>query len=50
MTEQGYSGCHSDHCVYFKNLENGIFIIFLLYVDDMLFARVYYAGYKCAQE
>jgi hypothetical protein len=39
MTEQGYSRCHSDHCVYFKNLENGSFIIFLLYVDDMLVAR-----------
>jgi hypothetical protein len=36
MTEQGYSRCHSDHCVYFKKLENGSFIIFLLYVDDML--------------
>jgi hypothetical protein len=38
MTEQGYSRCHSDHCVYFKRLENGSFIIFLLYVDDMLVA------------
>jgi hypothetical protein len=36
MTEQGYSRCHSDHCVYFKRLENGSYIIFLLYVDDML--------------
>jgi hypothetical protein len=39
MKEQGYSRCHSDHCVYFKRLENGIFIIFLLYVDDMLVAE-----------
>jgi hypothetical protein len=39
MTEQGYSRCHFDHCVYFKKLENGRFIIFLLYVDDMLVAR-----------
>jgi hypothetical protein len=38
MTEQGYSRCHSDHCVYFKRLENGSYIIFLLYVDDMLVA------------
>jgi hypothetical protein len=37
MTEQGYSRCHSDHCVYFKKIENGSFIILLLYVDDMLF-------------
>ena len=36
MTEQGR--CHSDHCVYFKNLENGSYIILLLYVDDMLVA------------
>jgi hypothetical protein len=36
MTEQGYSRCHSDHCVYFKRLENGSYIIFLLYVDGML--------------
>jgi hypothetical protein len=39
MTEQGYSRCHSDHCVYFKRLENGSYIIFLLYVDGMLVAR-----------
>src|ERR1700678_3618653 len=38
MTKQGYSRCHSYHCVYFKKLENGSFIILLLYVDDMLVA------------
>jgi hypothetical protein len=38
MTEQGYSRCHSNHCIYFKKLENGSFIILLLYVDDMLVA------------
>jgi hypothetical protein len=38
MTEQGYSRCHSDHCVYFKRLENGSYIILVLYVDDMLVA------------
>jgi hypothetical protein len=36
MTEHGYSRCHSNHCVYFKRIENGSYIIFLLYVDDML--------------
>jgi hypothetical protein len=38
MIEQGYSRCHYDHCVYFKRLENGGYIILLLYVDDMLIA------------
>jgi hypothetical protein len=38
MTEQGYSRCHSDHCVYFKRLENGSYTILLLYVYDMLVA------------
>ena len=36
MTEHGYSRCHSDHYVYFKRLDNGRYIILLLYVDDML--------------
>jgi hypothetical protein len=38
MTEQGYSRCHSDHCVYFERIENGSYITLLLYVDGMLFA------------
>jgi hypothetical protein len=38
MTEQGYSRCYSNHCVYFKRIENGSYIILLLYVDDMLVA------------
>jgi hypothetical protein len=38
ITEQGYSICHSYHCVYFKKLENGSYIIFLLCVHDMLVA------------
>jgi hypothetical protein len=38
MTEQGYSRYHSDHSVYFKRIENGSYIILLLYVDDMLVA------------
>jgi hypothetical protein len=36
MIEQGYNRCHYDHCVYFKRLENGSYIILLLYVDGML--------------
>ena len=38
MTEQGYDRCHSDHCLYFKRLDNGRYIILLLYVDEMLVA------------
>jgi len=38
MIEQGYDRCHSNHFVYFKRLDNIIYIILLLYVDDMLFA------------
>ena len=36
MTEQCYSRCLSYHCVYFKMLDNGSYIILLLCVDDML--------------
>ena len=36
MVEQGYIRCHSDNCVYFKKLDNGRYIILLLYVDAML--------------
>ena len=38
MTEQGYNRCHFDQCVYFKRLDDGRYIILLLYVDDMLVA------------
>ena len=38
MSEFDYHRCHSDHCVYFKKLDNGSYIILLLYVDDMLVA------------
>ena len=38
MTEQGYATRHFDHCVYFKRLDNGRYIILLLYVDDMIVA------------
>ena len=26
MTKKGFSRCHSDHCVYFKRLENGSYM------------------------
>jgi len=38
MAEQGYIRCNSDHCVYFKRLDNDSYIILCLYVDDMLVA------------
>ena len=38
MSEQGYTICHSDHCVYLKKQNDGSYIILLLYVDDMLVA------------
>ena len=38
MTEQGYDRCHSNQCVYFKRLDNVIYIMLLLCVDDMLVA------------
>ena len=36
MIEQGYDRCHSNHCVYFKRLDNRRYIILLLYVNDMV--------------
>lgn len=36
MTQHGYSRTTSDHCVFMKKYPDGIFIILLLYVDDML--------------
>ncbi|KAH9315581.1 hypothetical protein KI387_024208, partial [Taxus chinensis] len=38
MQEQGYSRCHSDHCMYIKKFLDGSYIILCLYVDDMLVA------------
>lgn len=38
MVEQGYNMCNSNHCVYFKRLDNESYIILCLYVDDMLVA------------
>jgi hypothetical protein len=39
MVSQNFTRSEHDHCVYFKSLENGIFIIFVQYVDDMFVAR-----------
>ena len=36
MDEHGYTWCHSDHCVYFKRLDDDSYIILCLYVDDIL--------------
>ena len=38
MMSQNYTRSEYDHCVYFKKLSNGMFIILVLYVDDMLLA------------
>ena len=38
MHKHGYSRCHSDHCVYFRRLDDENYIILCLYVDDMLVA------------
>eukprot|EP00253_Pinus_taeda_P021514 PITA_21514 len=38
MLRQKYVRSEYDHCVYFKQLNNGIFIILVLYVDDILLA------------
>jgi hypothetical protein len=39
MMNHNYTRSEYDHCVYFKKLNNDIFIILVLYVDDMLLAR-----------
>ena len=38
MVSQNFTRIEYDHHVYFKSLKNGIFIILVLYVDDMLVA------------
>jgi hypothetical protein len=50
MTEQGYSRCHSDHCVYFKRLENGSYIIFLFisFLESLFVSR--YVNYLSRKE
>ena len=50
MHEHGYTRCHSDHCVYFKSLDDDSYIILFLYVDDMLVAGSnmdHIKGLKC---
>ena len=49
MSEQGYTRCHFDHCVYLKRQNDGNYIILLLYVDDMIVAGSKHAGNKCSQ-
>jgi hypothetical protein len=39
MVSQNYTMSEYDHCVYFKMFDNGIFIILVLYVDDMILER-----------
>ena len=39
MMRNNYTRSEYDHCVYFKKINNDIFIILVLYVDDMLLAR-----------
>jgi hypothetical protein len=36
MVSENYRRNEYDHCVYFKKLNNGIFIILVLYVDEMI--------------
>jgi ATP-binding cassette subfamily B (MDR/TAP) protein 1 len=38
MMSQSYIRSEYDQCVYYKKLNNGIFIILVLYVDDMILA------------
>jgi hypothetical protein len=38
MVSQNFLRSEYNHCVYFESLENGTFIILVLYVDDMLVA------------
>jgi hypothetical protein len=39
MMRNNYTRSEYDHCVYFKKINNDIFIILVLYVDDMLLER-----------
>ena len=50
MHENRYSRCHLDHCAYLKRLDDDIYIILCLYVDDMLVAGSnmdHIKGLKC---
>jgi len=39
MVSLNFTRSEYDHCVYFKKLENDMFIILVFYVDDMLVSR-----------
>ena len=50
MNEHGYNQFHSNHCVYFKRLDDDSYLILCLYVDDMLVAGSnmdHIKGLKC---
>ena len=36
MLDHGFHGLEADRCVYIKRYDQGKYLIFLLYVDDML--------------
>ena len=38
MLSQGYKHSDTDHCLYMRQAKDGIFLILILYVDDMLIA------------
>lgn len=41
MLKNSYNRCNFDHCVYFKDLQENLYIYLLIYVDDMLIACKY---------
>ena len=40
MLSQGYRRSDIDHCLYTKRAKDGSFLIFILYVDDMLSTNI----------
>lgn len=38
MADQEFMRCQSGHCMYFRKIENGNYLILILYVDDLLVA------------
>jgi len=39
MVDQGYTQSASNHCVYVKKFDSDNFIVWLIYIDDMLIVR-----------
>jgi hypothetical protein len=39
MVSLNFTRSEYDHCVYFRKLESGMFIILVLYVDNMILER-----------